>query len=160
MAKTGHGAGRGRGKSMQGGAASMKQITRSTAESVTPLDTPPEIVDEDDEDKANVIEGETKPIQTELKKTQKARRGKRYMRGGMVNIRKMGNLSVTIEKDEGLMQGNKDTKNKDEVENKKKKKEIDKGKTDTGMKEKKEEGKGSEDSEKDKKEIDLDKRSG
>ena len=159
MAKTGHGAGRGCGKSMQGGAASMKRITRSTAESVTPLDTPPEIVDEDDEDKANVIEEETKPIQTELKKTQKARRGKWYMRGGMANIRKMGNLSVTIEKDEGLMQRNKDTKNKDEVENKKKKKEIDKGKTDTGMKEKKEEGKGSEDSEKDKKEIDLDKRS-
>ena len=137
MVKTGRGAGRGHGQSMRGGAASMKQITRSTAESVTPLDTPPEIVDEDDEDKANVIEEETKPIQTELKKTQKARRGKPYMRGGMANIRKMGNLSVTIEKDEGLMQGNKDTKNKDEVENKKKKKEIDKGKTDTGMKEKK-----------------------
>ena len=60
MAKTGCGAGRGRGKSMRGGAASMKWITRSTAESVTPLDTPPEIVDEDDEDKANVIGGRNK----------------------------------------------------------------------------------------------------
>ena len=66
LAKTGHGAGRGHGKSMQGGAASMKWITRSTAESVTPLDSPPEIVDEDDDENANVIEEETKPIQTEL----------------------------------------------------------------------------------------------
>ena len=61
---------------MQGGAASMKQITRSTAESVTPLDTPPEIVDEDDEDKANVIEEETKPIQTELKKNTESKKRK------------------------------------------------------------------------------------
>ena len=73
-------------------------------------------------------------------------------------MHKMGNLSLSIEKDEGLMQRNKDTKNKDEVEKKKKKKEIDKGKAATGMKDKKEEGKGSEDSEKDQKEIDLDKR--
>ena len=106
LAKTGRGGGRGHGKSMQDGAASMKQITRSTAESVSPLDTPPEIVDVDDDENAdaNVKQEETKPIQTEIKKTQKARRGKPYMRGGMANICKMGNLSVSIEKDEGLMQ--------------------------------------------------------
>ena len=139
LSKAGRGTGRGRGASVHGRAAGGNRRTRSMYDNSTPLESTPEIV-EDNIVPENVKsdekeEEEPKPI----RKMQKARRGKPYG-GGASNIRKLPKVTVSIEKSKSLEERVADNTNEMEEESKK---EENGGKTEGGQKMKDEGQKGN-----------------
>ena len=149
LSKVGRGTGRGRGAGGHGWGGS--RITRSTYDNGSPLDSTPDIEDISpvnvEEKESDVKKEKTTPQKKPIIKTQKARRGKSF-HGGSVNIRKLQNARVCIEKskcsEEQLDQeikGKVEESNKEETsdETKENEKQTDEGKNKKKLEEKSEE---------------------
>ena len=128
LAKAAKGNGNGRGRSAWGG---MKGVTvgtrrtRSTVDSSTPLDSPPDImkddiptkVEEQENKEEEIQKKEASPIPIQNRKLQKARRGKPYI-GGSGIIRNLQKVEVSLKRTDGLKAWVDDTKNEKKEDSK------------------------------------------